>query len=112
MIAIFPTHPDGLYLAVLYYTGMRPGEVRGLQWGDIDWDANLIHVQRDVDYADGGRARERQARQVEARRADGDGDHVERQLADGLKQLRAVAAVKAHHVGREVPAAAVPARRS
>lgn len=56
MVALFATHEYGLYLAVMYYTGMRPGEVRGLQWGDIDWDANLIHVQRDVDYADGGRA--------------------------------------------------------
>lgn len=51
MEAIFDTHPHGLYLATLYYTGMRPGEVRGLMWGDIDWSANLIHVQRDVDYA-------------------------------------------------------------
>ena len=57
MVALFPVHEHGAYLATMYYTGMRPGEVRGLQWGDIDWDANLIHVQRDVDYADGGRAR-------------------------------------------------------
>lgn len=56
MVALFDTHEHGLYLAVMYYTGMRPGEARGLQWGDIDWDANLIHVQRDVDYADRGRA--------------------------------------------------------
>lgn len=56
MQALFATHEHGLYLAVMYYTGMRPGEVRGLQWSDIDWDANLIHVQRDVDYANAGRA--------------------------------------------------------
>lgn len=55
--ALFTTHEYGLYLAVLYYTGMRPGEVRGLQWGDIDFEASMIHVQRDVDYAAGGRAR-------------------------------------------------------
>lgn len=54
--ALFATHEYGLYLATMYYTGMRPGEVRGLQWGDIDWTANLIHVQRDIDYAAGGRA--------------------------------------------------------
>lgn len=46
-------HPHGEYLAVLYYTGMRPGEARGLQWGDIDWEANMIHVQRDLDFATG-----------------------------------------------------------
>lgn len=51
MAEIFPTHPHGLYLAVMYYTGMRPGEARGLQWGDFDWERNLVHVQRDVDYA-------------------------------------------------------------
>ena len=54
MIELFTTHPDGLYLAVMYYTGMRPGEVRGLQWGDIDWETNMIHVVRDIDYAAGG----------------------------------------------------------
>lgn len=51
MVDLFTTHEHGLYLAVMYYTGMRPGEVRGLQWGDLDWNENLIHVQRDVDYA-------------------------------------------------------------
>lgn len=45
------TRHDSAYLAVLYYTGMRPGEARGLQWGDIDWEQNLIHVQRDLDFA-------------------------------------------------------------
>ena len=53
LVALFPAHPYGPYLATLYYTGMRPGEVRGLQWGDIDWEKNLIHVQRDVDYSTG-----------------------------------------------------------
>lgn len=48
------THKYGAYLAAMYYTGMRPGEVRGLQWGDFDWQNGLIHVQRDVDYAASG----------------------------------------------------------
>lgn len=52
MMELFPVHPHGLYLAVMYYTGMRPGEVRGLKWRDFDWDAGLIHVQRDIDFAD------------------------------------------------------------
>lgn len=47
------TQPDSEYLAILYYTGMRPGEARGLQWGDIDWDSNMIHVQRDLDFVTG-----------------------------------------------------------
>ena len=52
--ALFATHEHGLYIATMYYTGMRPGEVRGLKWGDIDWEKNLIHVQRDIDFAAGG----------------------------------------------------------
>ncbi len=27
-------------------TGMRRGELLGLQWGDIDWNGGLIHVRR------------------------------------------------------------------
>ena len=47
-------HPDGPYLALLYYLGVRPGEARGLRWGDIDWDLRLVHVERDIDYKAGG----------------------------------------------------------
>lgn len=43
-------HTHGDYLACLYYTGARPGEVRGLMWGDFDWDNNVIHIRRDIDY--------------------------------------------------------------
>ncbi|MEF9896385.1 MAG: site-specific integrase, partial [Clostridia bacterium] len=49
--SVFVTHTHGSYLAVMYYTGMRPGEARGLKWGDFDWADDLIHVQRDIDYA-------------------------------------------------------------
>lgn len=45
---------DGAYLAILYYLGLRPGEARGLQWGDFDWNANIVHIIRDIDYAKGG----------------------------------------------------------
>lgn len=44
------TEPMGHYLALLYYLGCRPGEARGLQWGDVDWDRDLIHIARDIDY--------------------------------------------------------------
>jgi integrase len=27
-------------------TGLRPGEIIGLQWGDVDWRAKVIHVRR------------------------------------------------------------------
>ena len=43
-------HEHGLYLAVLYYLGLRRGEALGLQWGDFDFDEDLVHVQRDIDF--------------------------------------------------------------
>lgn len=52
------THPEGHYLALLYYTGCRPGEGRGMMWGDIDWKAGTIRIERDIDYKDGGKAGE------------------------------------------------------
>jgi integrase len=46
-------HPHGAYLAAMYYLGCRPGEARGLQWGDFDWDSCVVHIQRDIDYKAG-----------------------------------------------------------
>ncbi len=34
-----------LFLAAVL-TGMRRGELLGLQWGDIDWNSGVIHVKR------------------------------------------------------------------
>ncbi len=36
-----------LFLTAIF-TGMRRGELLGLQWGDIDWHSNLIHVRRSL----------------------------------------------------------------
>ncbi len=47
------THPEGLLLLLLYYAGLRRGEAVGLQWGDIDFDAGLIRVQRQISYVSG-----------------------------------------------------------
>ena len=44
------SHEHGLFLAVLYYLGLRRGEALGLQWGDFDFDEDLVHIQRDIDY--------------------------------------------------------------
>jgi len=41
--------PDGLMIYLLYFTGIRRGEMLGLQWGDFDWENRLIHIQRSVD---------------------------------------------------------------
>lgn len=50
VVSTASTHPHGAYLACLYYLGARPGEVRGLQWMDFDWERGLVHIQRDIDY--------------------------------------------------------------
>ena len=54
--AVCTSHPRGAYLAAMYYLGCRPGEARGLQWGDFDWTTNQVHIQRDIDYKDGCKA--------------------------------------------------------
>lgn len=45
------SHPDGLYVLLMYYLGLRSGEARGLMWGDVDWQHARISVERDVDQA-------------------------------------------------------------
>lgn len=44
------THPEGAFLAVLYYLGVRRGEALGLKWGDFDWNERQVHIQRDIDF--------------------------------------------------------------
>lgn len=41
---------NGAFLAVLYYLGLRLGEASGLKWGDFDWAARMVHIQRKVDF--------------------------------------------------------------
>lgn len=40
---------EPLLLHLLFYTGMRRGEICGLKWGDVDLRAGVIHVRRDLD---------------------------------------------------------------
>ncbi|MEG1814163.1 MAG: site-specific integrase [Clostridia bacterium] len=54
-VRVCAQHKHGLYLAVMYYLGLRPGEARGLKWGDVDFENDTVHVQRDIDYAAGGK---------------------------------------------------------
>lgn len=51
LLPLMDSTRDGQYLAVLYYLGLRPGEARGLQWGDFNWEERTVHIQRDIDYA-------------------------------------------------------------
>lgn len=53
IVELCSNHRDALYIALLYYLGLRQGEAAGLRWGDIDWEKGMVHVQRTIDrYAD------------------------------------------------------------
>lgn len=49
-LATIPGNRCGLLASIYYYTGVRRGEGLGIQLGDIDFDARLLHIQREVDY--------------------------------------------------------------
>ena len=40
------TDPHRVPIALAVYTGMRMGEVLGLQWGDIDWNRGTAEIRR------------------------------------------------------------------
>lgn len=42
--------PDRTLLSILLFTGVRRGEMLGLQWGDLDFDNRLIHINRQVSF--------------------------------------------------------------
>lgn len=44
----FSNEPFKTLFFVALMTGMRRGEVLGLQWGDIDWNSNTIFVRRSL----------------------------------------------------------------
>lgn len=44
LLKVAETHPAGLYILTLLYTGMRPGEAAALNWADVDFDHNEIHI--------------------------------------------------------------------
>jgi integrase len=44
---------EPLLMGLLYYTGMRRGEICGLKWSDIELKEGTIHVRRDLDLKTG-----------------------------------------------------------
>jgi integrase len=57
---INPTAPWRPMFATGVFAGLRPGEIRSLQWSDVDFAARLIHVQR----SDGGPCKDGESRAV------------------------------------------------
>ena len=53
MLSLIDSHPDGFFLALLYYTGLRRGEALGLQWSDVDFSKKQLNVRRDIDFETG-----------------------------------------------------------
>ena len=45
LVAELPAHLRPLFV-VGYHTGVRSGELKKLQWSQVDWKANQIHVSR------------------------------------------------------------------
>jgi integrase len=43
---------DGIAFRVALLTGLRPGEVCGLKWEDVDWQVGRLHVRRQFVYLD------------------------------------------------------------
>ena len=50
LLGVAASASDGLMIYLLYYLGCRRGEMLGLQWGDINWDTQMVHIQRQVDF--------------------------------------------------------------
>ena len=49
LLKVAETHPAGLYILALLYTGMRPGEAAALNWADVDFKNNMIHIHAAVE---------------------------------------------------------------
>lgn len=50
LLSVAASEADGLMIFLLYYLGVRRGEMLGLQWGDFDWETQMVHIQRSVDF--------------------------------------------------------------
>ncbi len=46
VLATAESHPRGLWVLTLLYTGIRPGESAALRWEDVDFERDEIHIRR------------------------------------------------------------------
>lgn len=45
ILSLAETHPAGLWVKLMLYCGLRPGETRALDWRHVDLNKKLIHVE-------------------------------------------------------------------
>lgn len=49
ILAAAETHPAGLWVLTILYTGLRPGETAPLLWRDVDFERNELHIFKAVE---------------------------------------------------------------
>ena len=49
ILSLASTHRSGLWVLMMLYAGLRPGETVALNWADIDFERNEIHVHKAVE---------------------------------------------------------------
>lgn len=82
------------YFAFAFYTGMRPEEIIALRWGDVDWNAGLVRIQRVRTF----RGSEREGSKTHAER---DVD-LNQPAIEALQAMKAYTFLKRDKAGEEV----------
>ena len=53
VLAVAETHRAGLFVFLMLYAGLRPGEAAALQWADVDYKANELHIYKAIESGTG-----------------------------------------------------------
>lgn len=54
VLAVAEIHRAGLWIYLTLYAGLRPGEAAALQWQDVDFDLNELHIHKAIESGAGG----------------------------------------------------------
>lgn len=49
-LGVAQDHMHGIVFALALLTGLRKGELLGLRWQDVDWDANMLTIRQKQDH--------------------------------------------------------------
>lgn len=53
ILTVAQTHPSGLWILTMLYAGLRPGEAFALQWKDVDFERNELHITKALESGTG-----------------------------------------------------------